>query len=266
MAPLLPAGFRRSVARYAARPDTREMAQATSPPPPRPDGQASESGLPVDRRARVSRHHLSFDVAARSRAVASAATIGLVSSGRTATAPGRSPPAGSTWSDPTGFRLRCRRRRLARPRTSEAARGGDASPRRRAWRPVPSPPRGRLRLATPRRPGPSRSAWVDGAWLRLWMSDLHPGRYLEMWMPANLVHDRFTLNVDGQVESAGVPSRDGQHGPGWTSPTGGSPLVADYPDHFTALSPMLVIAPGDRARHPPGARSPSPDETLARVC
>ena len=56
---------------------------------------------------------------------------------------------------------------------------------------------------TPR--APSRSSGGDGGVrFDLWMSDLHPGRYLEMWLPANLCHDRFALTVDVTVVGAGV--------------------------------------------------------------
>ena len=58
------------------------------------------------------------------------------------------------------------------------------------------------RLETPRAEGAEPIGWTDGG-LRfdLWMSDLQPGRYLEMWIPAPLIHDRFALNV--QIELAG---------------------------------------------------------------
>src|SRR5436305_5693006 len=37
--------------------------------------------------------------------------------------------------------------------------------------------------------------WDGGALFDLWMSDLYPGGYLEMWLPANLCHDRFALTL-----------------------------------------------------------------------
>ena len=50
------------------------------------------------------------------------------------------------------------------------------------------------RLETPMAAGAEPIGWADGG-LRfdLWMSDLQPGRYLEMWVPAPLIHDRFDL-------------------------------------------------------------------------
>lgn len=71
-----------------------------------------------------------------------------------------------------------------------------------------------------------------------WMSDLHPGRYLEMWIPAPLCGDRFALDVDVRVEDAG-PHRIFANG------TVDGTTVR-YPDTFTSLSPMLVVVPEER--------------------
>jgi hypothetical protein len=102
------------------------------------------------------------------------------------------------------------------------------------------------RLDTPDCEGAEPIGWVaDGVRFDLWMSDLRPGRYLEMWVPAPLVHDRFALHLDLTVEgtdrahtvianTAGIDSEPGRRT--WS-------LV--YPAHFTALSPMLVLAPSE---------------------
>lgn len=102
------------------------------------------------------------------------------------------------------------------------------------------------RLGTPDCAGAEPIGWLpDGVRLDFWMSDLHPGRYLEMWVPAPLVHDRFALHLEVAVEgtdrghtlianTAGVDAEPGRRR--WS-------LV--YPAHFTALSPMLVLAPTD---------------------
>jgi len=102
------------------------------------------------------------------------------------------------------------------------------------------------RLETPDAEGANPIGWVpDGVNFDLWMSDLHPGRYLEMWVPAPLIHDRFSLRLDVAVEgsdrahtvianTAGVDAEPGRRS--WS-------LL--YPAHFTALSPMLVLAPTD---------------------
>jgi hypothetical protein len=72
----------------------------------------------------------------------------------------------------------------------------------------------------------------------LWMSDLHPGRYLEMWIPSPLCDDQFALDVTVEVEGAG-PHRIFANG----SLEGST---VRYPDRFTSLSPMLVVVPEDR--------------------
>jgi hypothetical protein len=73
------------------------------------------------------------------------------------------------------------------------------------------------------------------------MSDLKPGRYLEMWIPASLCHDRFALTLDLTITGTDRPHL-----------LIANQLVADglqwrvaYPGSYTSLSPMCVIAPAD---------------------
>jgi hypothetical protein len=100
-------------------------------------------------------------------------------------------------------------------------------------------------LETPAATGAEPITWDDGGVrFDLWMSDLHPGRYLEMWVPAPLIHDRFALTLDIELlendrRHAVIANTDEVDvaAPGhWT---------LRFPDHFTALSPMLVMAPAD---------------------
>jgi hypothetical protein len=103
-------------------------------------------------------------------------------------------------------------------------------------------------LGTPQAEGAEPIGWGDGGVrFDLWMSDLHPGRYLEMWVPAPLCHDRFALTVEVEVvgtdrEHLLVTNAGGPPAPGrrWTT---------TYPAAFTALSPMLVLAPADEVEH-----------------
>jgi hypothetical protein len=77
-----------------------------------------------------------------------------------------------------------------------------------------------------------------------WFSDLFPGRYLEMWLPANLIYDRFALDLTVRIDNSGF-----QHllfANGAISALGANQWRIQYPDSFTALSPMLVIAAADR--------------------
>ena len=74
------------------------------------------------------------------------------------------------------------------------------------------------------------------------MSDLHPGRYLEMWLPANLCHDRFGLGLDVRVEGGAAHTvlTNGQ-----AREEARNQWRIEYPPTFTSLSPMLVLRPSD---------------------
>ena len=80
---------------------------------------------------------------------------------------------------------------------------------------------------------------VPGVVFDFWMSDLHPGRYLEQWIPAPLCHDRFRLTVAIDISGTGEPHCVLANGT--YTDTG-----VEYPAEFTSLSPMLVIAPESR--------------------
>lgn len=103
------------------------------------------------------------------------------------------------------------------------------------------------RLGVPDARGSLDVGWEDGG-LRwdLWMSDLHPGRYLEMWLPAPLCHDRFALTIDIEIVGADRPHVAVANGA--VTPTPGGWRVR-FGAQFTALSPMLVIAPADQVEH-----------------
>jgi hypothetical protein len=101
----------------------------------------------------------------------------------------------------------------------------------------------RYRLATPVATDAQPVGWDDeraAVRFDFWMSDLHPGRYLEMWLPANLCHDRFALTVEVTAETD-VPHSVVTNGEVEDLSTGRWRI--SYPDHFTSLSPMLVVTP-----------------------
>ena len=85
----------------------------------------------------------------------------------------------------------------------------------------------------------------DGVRFDFWMSDLHPGRYLEMWVPAPLVHDRFALRLDVAVDGTDRPHTLIANTAGVDAEPSRRAWSLVYPAHFTALSPMLVLAPAD---------------------
>ena len=99
-------------------------------------------------------------------------------------------------------------------------------------------------IGTPSAEGGVPVEWrgSDGVRWDLWMSDLHPGRYLEMWLPAPLCHDRFALTIE--VELRGTDRPHALVTNGRVTPVAGGWSVA-FPPHFTSLSPMLVVAHAD---------------------
>ncbi len=124
------------------------------------------------------------------------------------------------------------------------------------------------RLDTPMATGAEPISWVDGGVrFDLWMSDLQPGRYLEMWVPAPLIHDRFTLNLDIELLKSDRSHTVIANADGLDVATGGGRWSLRYPDHFTALSPMLVIAPSDELEVRRGSISLADrDRSLELVC
>jgi hypothetical protein len=101
-------------------------------------------------------------------------------------------------------------------------------------------------LDTPSATDAQPIGWIDGGvHFDLWMSDLHPGRYLEMWVPAPLVHDRFALNLDVRLDNAERPHQLLANTAGVDRAGQANRWSLLYPAHYTALSPMLVVAPGD---------------------
>jgi hypothetical protein len=105
----------------------------------------------------------------------------------------------------------------------------------------------RSTLATPQAQGANPIGFDPGStrlYFDLWFSDLFPGRYLEMWLPANLIYDRFAVDLTVRIDNSGF-----QHllfANGAVSALGGNQWRIQYPARFTALSPMLVIAAADR--------------------
>jgi len=100
-------------------------------------------------------------------------------------------------------------------------------------------------IDTPDCEGARPIGWIpEGVHFDLWMSDLHPGRYLEMWIPANLCHDRFELQLSVSITGTDRPHSVVANGRVRTLDEGLSFLIS-YPATYTALSPMLVIAPAD---------------------
>jgi hypothetical protein len=107
-------------------------------------------------------------------------------------------------------------------------------------------------LGRPAAEGAEELGWTaDGVRWDFWMSDLHPGRYLEMWLPANVCHDRFQLALEVAVVG-GAPHQLVTNGVEYRRSD--NEWWVDYPAAFTSLSPMLVLRPIDEIelRRQPG--------------
>jgi hypothetical protein len=123
--------------------------------------------------------------------------------------------------------------------------GGEGAEMRVLDRVLPARSRHRLELSyqldTPRAREAQPIGWSEGVRFDFWMSDLHPGRYLEMWLPAGLCQDRLRLRLEVQV--VGAPADHALISNGAEMLLGPDHWQIDYPAHFTSLSPMLVVAP-----------------------
>ena len=123
------------------------------------------------------------------------------------------------------------------------------------------------RVDTPAATGAMPIGWTEGGVrFDLWMSDLEPGRYLEMWLPAPLVHDQFSLNLTVELSQHERPHSLVANTAGIDA-SGGSRWEVCYPAHFTALSPMLILAPSDEVELRRSAITiPGRDRSLGIVC
>jgi hypothetical protein len=79
-----------------------------------------------------------------------------------------------------------------------------------------------------------------------WFSDLWPGRYLEMWLPANLIYDQFGVSLEVEVAGSTIAHRLVTNGQ--VTELGTNHWRVEFPKHFTALSPMLLLAAQDRLK------------------
>jgi hypothetical protein len=88
-------------------------------------------------------------------------------------------------------------------------------------------------------------AWSPGPRLRFnfGFTDLGPGRYLESWVPANLIFDQFDLALELEILNTAVT-----HVPitnGAVTPLGANSWAVAFPARFTAFSPLLELRAAD---------------------
>jgi hypothetical protein len=76
------------------------------------------------------------------------------------------------------------------------------------------------------------------------MTDLGGGRYLEAWVPANLVFDQFALRLDVRVTGTTVAHSVITNGA--VAPMAANHWTVEWPETITALSPLLEVRATDR--------------------
>jgi hypothetical protein len=88
--------------------------------------------------------------------------------------------------------------------------------------------------------------WLNGPKLhfRFGLSDLNAGRYLESWLPANLLFDQYTIDLDIQIIN--TMAAHSLLTNGTVNAIATNHWLVSFPQRFTALSPMLEIHATDR--------------------
>jgi len=88
-------------------------------------------------------------------------------------------------------------------------------------------------------------AWSPGPRLtfNFGFTDLGPGRYLEAWVPANLLFDQLELLLDLRLRNTAIPHTVITNGA--LSATGPSSWRVSFPGRFTAFSPLLELRATD---------------------
>jgi hypothetical protein len=89
-----------------------------------------------------------------------------------------------------------------------------------------------------------RLAWNAG------FTDLAPGRYLEAWVPANLIWDQYSISVELSLAGTGVAHSVITNGV--TTVLGTNHWRVDFPSSSTATSTLLEIRATDTLRHSSG--------------
>lgn len=87
--------------------------------------------------------------------------------------------------------------------------------------------------------------WLAGPKLRFvfGLSDLNKARYAEAWLPANLIFDQYSINLEIQI--TGTMAAHSLITNGAITNIGANHWSIAFPSRFTALSPMLEIRSSD---------------------
>lgn len=92
---------------------------------------------------------------------------------------------------------------------------------------------------------PPQIAWSTGPRLvfNFGLSDLNPARYLEAWIPANLIFDQFELILELRIQNTTVDHSVITNGD--TTSLGQNHWKINFPESFTAFSHLLEIRADD---------------------
>lgn len=92
---------------------------------------------------------------------------------------------------------------------------------------------------------PPAIEWADGPRLQFnfGFTDLAPARYLESWIPANLIFDQFALTIDVAVTGTQLAHEPITNGA--VTVKGPNHWSIAFPVRFTALSPLLELRATD---------------------
>lgn len=86
--------------------------------------------------------------------------------------------------------------------------------------------------------------WKDnGVEWGTWMSELRPGRFLEQWIPANLIFDQFEFELKIKILTQNKLPKHELVTNGTTIKTADGNWTVTFPGHFTAFSPMVILVP-----------------------
>lgn len=100
----------------------------------------------------------------------------------------------------------------------------------------------------PGAPGATGPLWeADGLYWNLNLRDVMEARYLEQWLPANLIHDRYPVTLD--LELIGTDVEHLAISNGEVEDVAAGRWHVAFPADFTALSHMLLIRPASAVEH-----------------
>jgi hypothetical protein len=102
-------------------------------------------------------------------------------------------------------------------------------------------------MLSPLSPNGQAPSWESGStrlWFNILLSDLNPARYLESWLPSNLLFDLFPVNLNVQIINSSHSHTLLSNGT--VSAAGSNEWSIDFPATFASCSPLIIIGAADR--------------------